>query len=34
MRFAKLMWNFIARTHAQQCAPDGESLPQSADGRQ
>ena len=28
------MWNFIERKHAQQCAPDGESLPQSADGRQ
>jgi len=28
------MGNFIERTHAQQWAPDGESLPQSADGRQ
>jgi len=27
------MWNFIERKHAQQWAPDGESLPQSADGR-
>ena len=28
------MWNFIERKHAHQSAPDGESLPQSADGRQ
>ena len=28
------MWNCIARTHAQQGAPDGESLSQSAEGRQ
>jgi len=28
------MWNFIERKHAQQSAPDGESLPQSTDGRQ
>jgi IS1 family transposase len=28
------MWNFIERKHAQQSAPDGESLPQSAEGRQ
>ena len=27
-------WHFIERKHAHQCAPDGESLPQSADGRQ
>ena len=28
------MWHCIERKHAQQCAPDGESLPQSAEGRQ
>lgn len=28
------MWNFIERKQAQQSAPDGESLPQSEDGRQ
>lgn len=28
------MWNCIARKHAPQGAPNGESVPQSADGRQ
>ena len=28
------MWNCIERKHTQPCAPDGESVPQRADGRQ